>query len=369
MAYRIENFREEHLPAVCAFNARMEAHGVGREFLLPEHAPVPRAELPVRRDQMLLLDGCDVHGGYLPQVQEFRIAGRIVDALGYQVPLSEGVIDKRFAPVGMVLIKHALRRTPYIYTVGMGGIDTPLPRLLKGMRFYVRLVPFLFRVRHAPAFLRQIQSLRASRFRRYGAALLAFSGSGALGIAMLQRRAWRRGSRRVEIEPVEEFGPWADVLWDRLKDQHAVCAVRSASVLNQIYPPGGRFHKIRAVAGGEIVGWAVATESAFRNHKYFGDLRVGTIVDTFAASDYMEATARAAARVLAERDVDLLITNQSDCRWVAAFRAAGFLSGPSNYGVSLSPEALRLSQEAGLSDQHFHFTRGDGDGIVNLLKS
>ncbi len=143
--------------------------------------------------------------------------------------------------------------------------------------------------------------------------------------------------------------------------------MRSAAVLNQLYPPGGRFHKIRAVAGAETVGWAVGTEAAFRNHKYFGDLRVGTVVDTFAAPDYMEATARSAARVLEERDVDLMISNQSDCRWVAAFRAAGFLSGPSNYGVALSQEALRLVEEAGQNDEHFHFTRGDGDGMVNLL--
>ncbi len=194
MAYRVERSREEYLPAVRAFNARMEAHGVGREFLLPEQAPPPQAELPIRHDQMLLVDGCEVRGGYLPQIQEFRIAGRTVEALGYQVPLSEGIIDKKFAPVGMVLIKHALRTTPYIYTVGMGGIDTPLPRLLKGLRWYVKLAPFLFRVQHAPAFLRQIQLLRTSRFRRYGAALLAFSGAGALAISTLQRRAWRARS-------------------------------------------------------------------------------------------------------------------------------------------------------------------------------
>lgn len=366
MAYRVERSREEYLPAVCAFNARMEALGSGTGFLLPEQAPPPPAERPIRYDQMLLLDGGEVRGGYLSQIQEFRIAGRTVEAIGYQSPLSEGIIDKKFAPVGMALVKHALRSTPYIYTVGMGGIDTPLPRLLKGMGWYVRLAPFLFRVRHAAAFLRQIQLLRASRWRRYAAALLAFSGAGALGMAALQRRAWRAAARRVELDPIEEFGPWADALWDRLKDQHAVCAVRNAAVLNQLYPPGGGFYKVRAAVGAETVGWAVGMETAFRGHKYFGDLRVGAIVDTFAAPEYMEATARGAARVLEERDVDLTIGNQSDCRWVAAFRAAGFLSGPSNYGVTLSREVLRMVREAGRSEEHFHFTRGDGDGIVNL---
>jgi hypothetical protein len=138
-------------------------------------------------------------------------------------------------------------------------------------------------------------------------------------------------------------------------------------VLNQLYEkPRPGIHRLRLKRSGETVGWAVLLKSDFHGHKFFGNLSVGTVVDALAKPIDMPAVARCAAASLEHLDVDLIMTNQTDIRWIAAFRAAGFLSGPSNYGLTLSKELTGIMHAAGGSNDYMHFTRGDGDGIVNL---
>jgi hypothetical protein len=67
---------------------------------------------------------------------------------------------------------------------------------------------------------------------------------------------------------------------------------------------------------------------------------------------------RAAASLLEQRGVDLIISNQSHAAWSQALLDAGFRTGPSNYLVALSPALAKADQ--------FHFNRGDGDGPIHL---
>jgi hypothetical protein len=132
--------------------------------------------------------------------------------------------------------------------------------------------------------------------------------------------------------------------------------MRDAETLDELYPAGDpRFLRVRA--GG---GWALVLDTQMAGHKQFGDLRVGTIVDGLAAPESVGAVVRAAASLLEQRGVDLIVSNQSHPAWVRGLVEAGFRAGPSNYLVALSPE---FAKTAG-SD--FHFNRGDGDGPIHL---
>jgi hypothetical protein len=80
----------------------------------------------------------------------------------------------------------------------------------------------------------------------------------------------------------------------------------------------------------------------------------------------MPATAAAVDSELAQRGADLVLLNHSHESWIHAFRAAGFLSGPSNYTLGMSKtlaDAIR-AREGG--EKLIHITRGDGDGRVHL---
>ena len=103
-----------------------------------------------------------------------------------------------------------------------------------------------------------------------------------------------------------------------------------------------------------------------RAHKQFGDMRVGTIVDGLADPDDAGIVVAAAARELEKRGVDLIVSNQTHRMWGDGLRAAGFVSGPSNFIFSASKPLSELLApfEAGIREAHIN--RGDGDGPVHL---
>ena len=101
-----------------------------------------------------------------------------------------------------------------------------------------------------------------------------------------------------------------------------------------------------------------------QDHKQFGDMRVGTIVDCLAPPESAGAIVRAAASLLERRGVDLIVSNQLHAVWSRALLESGFRTGPSNYLMALSP-AFALAAGGANHDQ-FHVNRGDGDGPIHL---
>ena len=143
-------------------------------------------------------------------------------------------------------------------------------------------------------------------------------------------------------------------------------AVRDCQTLNILYPPGARFLRYRVTRAGRTVGWAVLLDTQMSDNKYFGNLRVGSIVDCLASPEDASAVIRAATRALEERSVDLIVTNQSHAAWCAGTRDAGFLRGPSNFPFLASRELAKLVQPLPSNMPHCHLTRGDGDGPIHL---
>jgi len=52
--------------------------------------------------------------------------------------------------------------------------------------------------------------------------------------------------------------------------------------------------------------------------------------------------------------------------WVGGLEAAGFLKGPSNFGLALSKTLAAKIPSCEQRWREFHFNRGDGDGPINL---
>src|SRR6266705_69741 len=109
-------------------------------------------------------------------------------------------------------------------------------------------------------------------------------------------------------------------------------AVRNSETLNILYPANSkRFLSYKVTRGGGVLGWVVLLDTPMHNDKYFGNLRVGSIVDCLALPENASAVIRAATRVLEERGADLIVSNQSHAAWSTALRNAGFVAGPSNF--------------------------------------
>jgi hypothetical protein len=370
----IQPYRPAHEPAVADFNQRLRQGGADENMVFYRWAePRGTPQTPASRIQNELFVAVDegiVRGGYALKSQDFFFPDGQIRSIGYyHHPLSEGIVNKAHALVGTLLLRDAMQRAPLLYCLGMGGYDRPLPQMLVRMGWMNFLVPFFFRVVNPSRFLRNMQALRSSAARRFLLDFAAYSGAGWAGSSLFQgyRAVQAPDATGVEIFEVTSFES-TDVtdslqtLWEQARSTCSFTAVHDAETLRTLYP-SSLTHLTRLIVKrkGTAVGWAVVGER--RKDAKYGEMRVGSIVDCFALPGESFSVVRAATHTLERQKFDLILSNQSHAAWGEAFKAAGYLPGPSNFifaaskqlGELLSPfENIRLTM---------HITRADGDGL------
>jgi len=310
-----------------------------------------------------------VRGGFLLAAFPAEFGdGQTTTALNAREPLSQALIDPQYALLGLRILKFMEQQGPHLFALGMGSESRPFPRLLKSARWSLRQVPFLFRVVRSRRFLLQLRTLRTTPARRMLANAAAFTGAGKAGIALLQCRAAvaALSLSGLSLEPVRAWGDWVDELWEQCRRDCSFAVSRDLRNVRELYPLDDRNRGYAVRHHGRPVGWISARLSHLREHKYFGDLQVATLMDGMALAGFERGSVALASRALTREGADLLVTNQSHERWVAAFRGAGYLGGPSNYILALSKRLAAdiATQPGGFA--RMHFTRGDSDGRGNL---
>jgi len=149
MEITCERYEKRHLGAVRRFNQRMRERGVDPAYLLPTEVqddPPGDPAPPIWSEYILAVEsdtinGSEVRGAYLAQWRKFLVMGEERRLGNYQTPISEGIIDRKYTSVGIASLKFAMRSNPYWYTVGMGGLDRPLPKILRSFGWNLVLVP------------------------------------------------------------------------------------------------------------------------------------------------------------------------------------------------------------------------------------
>jgi hypothetical protein len=371
MSINIREYTDDHVEAVRRFNERLRTGGLNMHFF-ESCVPHGLAKLPGRKlyeEHFLALEGPVVRGAYGLKHQDFWIAGRAVSIADFWLPISEGTVDKTYAPVGVALLLDAQRRQPLLYGLGMGGYDEALVRLLAASRWRTWTVPFFFRVVHPAAFLRNLAYVRRGRARTLALDLLAATGLGWLGLKTAQRvcRPAARRESAVNAENVADFSDRADALWDACKQDYGLSAVRDLATLRILYPASeAKFIRLKVTRRNSCIGWAVLLNTQLAGHKQFGNMRLGSLVDCLALPTDARAVVAAARDFLENRGVDLIVSNQAHAAWGTALKTAGFLSGPSNFLFAASPRLADALQAANVQNADFHLNRGDGDGPINL---
>ncbi len=415
MPLEIVPYQPQHEAAVAEFNARARAHDA--PFTLSK---TPQSEwLPnipgraVRREFFLALDGCAVRGGFTLRRQEFLLRGKIAEIANYQGPLSEGIWDRRFMMVGVQMLRAALRDQPLLYALGMGGPAQPLPRLLSMSGWSMTLVPFHFKVLRAAAFLRNIQPLRTTPWR---ARLLDFASamgageairawqwhrsatpcarqlnfSAPTGAAKINRtRPWFRSADSQRLKDctctaVSEFGAWAEEVWKNARLASIAApepdplsltawepchfgAVRDRTAQNVLFGDGNPANIIlRCLDAGADIGWAVVRSTQMRGDQYFGNMRLGSIVDCLAVPDQEYAVIALATEHLRGLASDLIVSNQMHSEWRQGLRFNGFLDARSNFLFATSPALTAALGGEDYPPASIHINRADGDGPIHL---
>ncbi|MGA7080195.1 MAG: hypothetical protein WBQ43_05820 [Terriglobales bacterium] len=374
MAISIQPYRQEHEPAVEEFNRRLQRSSGDPDLVFSKTA-IPRWLAPANHNLVwneffVAVEGSasTVRGAYGLKQEMVFVRGKGMHRVAcYHHPLSEGIIDRSYASVGVLLARDALARQPFLYALGMGGYERPLPQMLKALGFSLTPIPFYFRVVHPARFLREMQALRQARWRAILMNIAAATGTGWLSIKSAQGMAKLRGGSKdlvtdCAVEEVTEFSEWADGLWNQAKDSVSFAAVRDANTLRLLYPAHvTSVRRLRVSRNRAAIGWAIVGER--RKDPKFGKMRVGSIVDCWASPENTDAVVQAATQKLEKDEVDLIVSNQSHHAWCRTFESAGFLKGPSTFIFAASKKLTELLQSLEQNRPSFHITRADGDGL------
>jgi hypothetical protein len=357
-------FSESGVDAAKAFNRRITRDGEA-PFLLPER--VNRHESGViRGTHYLAMDGAAARGGYLLTEYPSLLKSEPATVANIQSPISESIVDSRFAMLPLQMIKQFLSHNPRCFVVGMGDQANALPRLLRASGWSLESVPFLFRIHRVSRFLSGMPMLQSPWWRRAGALTAVYSGAGSIGGRLLQRSRVKL-AKGASISIENAWGDWANEVWSGFAPSLRFGVRRDLLVLRELYPadhPRLRIHRISS--GSRTLGWSVSFVKLMQNDPYFGNLRVASLLDCAATPGYFGTVAALADQALGEGAADLVITNQSLIEWQDAFANAGFRSGPSRFQLAMSPELTKILSKTPVADGTIHITRGDGDGRLNL---
>ncbi len=368
---RFQPYTEEGAGLVAEFNRRISR--ANPPFLIPADPGdcwLPKIEnRKIYQETFLAAEGGEVRGAYTLRAQPFSFAGEVHTVAACQMPISEGIVDKRYSFIGPRILHDALRRQPLLYGLGIGSLNASITRLERAMGWSVQVVPFFFKIRNAFNFFKNIEHLRNTWVNRRMLDAAAYSGVGWAGSRLANLFLTRTNGiqRLLSTEEVSGFSPWADEIWRACESRYAMTAVRDVDVLDVLYPADQpKFIRIKVSEDGRVIGWAVMLDTQMSENKYFGNMRVGSIVDCLALPEDATKVICAAAEALDRRGVDLMLSNQSHIAWRGALKTVGFLQGPSNFILTLSKQVSRLLADIDPSGDGIHINRADGDGPIHL---
>ena len=195
--------------------------------------------------------------------------------------------------------------------------------------------------------------------RRYG----GLAGRLAAPVtAVVRRRAQRRRplAPEIEVSDAASIGADYDALWERARGSFDVCVRRDAAYVRWRYRETlhKRYEIREARRHGTLTGFAVS------RHEDYRGLRLGWIVDLFAASDdhmTRDALLTAVMRAFAEAHVARVQVLGTSEALAADLRRHGFFKGAATGHLCARPNGIADLPSPGSGRWHVVFGDGDWD--------
>ena len=360
---RENNFGDKDL--IDNFNKELNSHGFN--FNLPQYNKELSNEnnFIFERRYILTENNNAIKAGYNLKYQWFKVNDNLVQLGYYYNPITAGLFNKKYNICGILLLNDANKKKRDLFSLGMGGYSEPLPKLLKGMKWELEKIPFFFKVIHPYIFLKNIKYLRNSKLKSVLIDLVTITGLGWLGIKFinffLHIFNFKKKNYELDVEEIKIANEDYDKLWEKTKNYNSFIAVRNSKYLNTLYSQT-RFIKLKFTHNKEMVGWSISLCTKLNNHKQFGNMLLGSIVDCLSLKNYEAEIVNETTEILKKKGSNLIVSNQSHSFWQNAFKKNIFIRGISNF-IFASSKSLNDKIK---TKSYMHITRGDGDGPINL---
>jgi hypothetical protein len=360
------------LEAVIRFNQRLREGGRDEQMTLhpslPGEARYRPPGFPVYRRMMIAEDGREIRAAMSLYHHNVFIKGQRRDFCWADMPVSEGIVDRRYSLAIIQLMSRAAAYQPFLMTMGVGTPDLVEFRFFAKLGWRWSLAPFFFYPVRVTKTLLGMRYFKERPKLRFAALIGALSGAGAglSGLLSLRRRLASALST-CQISEETAFDDWADRIFTDALPEYAAAIRSDATTLNIVYSPGNAgYTRLRARRKGEDIGWMVVAIKQMEGNRYFGDLKVGTLADGFGRVADAPALVAAGIHHLAEAGVDIIVANFLHAAWARACRRAGMIAGPSNYNLFVSPGGPLLREDS-CPPEEIHVARGHGDGLDALV--
>ena len=370
MTYLIRESNQDDKNLIQDFNKELDGHGISFRLPVPTPKTLHTEDFIFERKFILTENKTTVRAGYTLKYQWFNVNNELLQIGYYYNPVTAGLFNKKYNICGVLLLHDAQKINTNLFCLGMGGYSEALPKLLKGMNWNLQIIPFFFKVCHPRNFLNNIRYLKKTKLKSFIIMLVAISGLGWLClkfiflVVSLFHIQFKKGPY-ITAEEIEKFDQDLDFVWEKAKEYNSFIAVRNCNYLKTLYSDK-RFIKLKFFDNNKIVGWSVSLCTQLDDHKQFGHMKLGSIVDCLSLKGYERSVISKTSEMLKKKGVDLIVSNQSHIFWKNALKMNSFINGPSNYIFALS----KILSDKLMKDKKFedytHLTRGDGDGPINL---
>ena len=127
-----------------------------------------------------------------------------------------------------------------------------------------------------------------------------------------------------------------------------------------------KFIRLKIIVNNKTTGWALVLVTSLSNHNYFGNMKIGSLIDCLFTKGLEAEIIALIKRYFIKKNVDLIISNQSCGDINFGFLKNGFIEGPSNFILAVSPKLSKVINLNTDSLKEMHINRGDGDGPIHL---
>ena len=370
MGYLIRETNKNDKDLINNFNKELESKGINFKLNLSFLKERKENDFIFERKFILTENKIKVRAGYTLKSQWFKVNDDLLQIGYYYNPITAGLFNKKYNICGVLLLQDAQTKYKNLFCLGMGGYSEPLPKLLKSLNWNLQTVPFFFKIYNPHSFLKNISYLKNTKFRSFLAKFLTNSGIGWLIIkiffqliSLLHFRIKKYPN--LVVREIDDFREDFDSVWKKTKQNNSFIAVRNSEYLKTLYS-NKRFIKLKFFDSDKIIGWSISLCTQLDNHKQFGNMKLGSIVDCLSLKGYETSIIKKTSQILKQKGADLIVSNQSHIFWKNAFKNNSFISGPSNF-VFASSIALSEKLKSNVKSKNYmHLTRGDGDGPINL---